>query len=288
MHHVVRSGTVLIAALDGFYLAAPGPQNATCTLTVNSKVESCCGCTANLVAVLSGGHLDPRTSMFESSIQLFQFLLPGFITAWIFYGLTSYPKENQFERLIQALVFTSIIQSVVAAIKWAALSIGRSCGEIGAWSQLGEVVLAAFLAFLLGLVFANAFNSDRFHEWLRNRGLTKKTGYPSVWFKTLYQGGCNATLQLVDGRRLQGWISQWPSKVEDGHFQIIQPGWLDEGEDGKPTRIELRGVNAILLGADKVEWIEFEDAKEKLAHAEVTTPSASPEATSQGPGKSKP
>ncbi len=55
--------------------------------------------------------------MFENAdnfLAVVAFLLPGFITAWIFYGLTSHPKPSQFERTIQALIFTFIIQIFVA------------------------------------------------------------------------------------------------------------------------------------------------------------------------------
>ncbi len=33
-------------------------------------------------------------------------LLPGFVAAWIFYGLTAPPRQSPFERVVQALIFT--------------------------------------------------------------------------------------------------------------------------------------------------------------------------------------
>ena len=40
-------------------------------------------------------------------------LLPGFLAAWIFYALTAHPKQGPFERVVQALIFTGIVQAVV-------------------------------------------------------------------------------------------------------------------------------------------------------------------------------
>lgn len=44
-------------------------------------------------------------SLFNNATTLLTFLLPGFLSAWVFYGLTSHPKPPQFERTAEALVF---------------------------------------------------------------------------------------------------------------------------------------------------------------------------------------
>jgi len=41
--------------------------------------------------------------------QVFR-LLPGFISAWIFYGWTAHPKKDAFDRVVQALIFTIIVE----------------------------------------------------------------------------------------------------------------------------------------------------------------------------------
>ncbi len=51
-------------------------------------------------------------------ITILQYLLPGFIAAWVFYALTSYPKRSQFEQVIQALIFTMVVQSLVLGIQY--------------------------------------------------------------------------------------------------------------------------------------------------------------------------
>ena len=40
------------------------------------------------------------------------FLLPGFVAAAVFYSLTSHPKPSNFERVVQALIFTIVVEAV--------------------------------------------------------------------------------------------------------------------------------------------------------------------------------
>ena len=52
-------------------------------------------------------------SLTNDIVVILQYLLPGFLAAWIFYGFTSHPKPSQFERVVQALIFTLIIHLAV-------------------------------------------------------------------------------------------------------------------------------------------------------------------------------
>ena len=55
------------------------------------------------------------TDWANNSIEVLNFLVPGFIAAAVYYGLTSAGKPNTFERLIQALIFTIIINAISTA-----------------------------------------------------------------------------------------------------------------------------------------------------------------------------
>lgn len=67
-------------------------------------------------------------------IAILQYLLPGFLAAWVFYGFTSFPKPSEFERVIQALIFTFIVQFVVAIEETALIWVGQWI-SLGHWSQ---------------------------------------------------------------------------------------------------------------------------------------------------------
>jgi hypothetical protein len=42
----------------------------------------------------------------KDTLSLLYFLLPGLVTAAIYYSLTAHPKKETFERVVQALIFT--------------------------------------------------------------------------------------------------------------------------------------------------------------------------------------
>ena len=46
-------------------------------------------------------------------LQFLTLLFPRFDSAWIFYALTSYPKPSEFERVVQARIFTVLIRGIV-------------------------------------------------------------------------------------------------------------------------------------------------------------------------------
>lgn len=192
-----------------------------------------------------------------NTIEALNFALPGLVMAWIYYGLTAHPKENNLERVVQALVFTAIVFFSVGVVEFVCLAAGRFAGTVGTWNSDVERIWAFVCAALLGILFALASNADGFHSFLRKLGITKNSGFPSVWFQSLYCRVTYVTLHLDDERRLMGWINMWPSKCEDGHFEIIEPTWLDTDDDGKLVRIELPNVQAIMISSKIVNWIEY-------------------------------
>ena len=145
--------------------------------------------------------------MSEDAINVIQYLLPGFLATWIFHGLTPHPKESQFERTIHAVVLTALIQFFTLAVIWFSEEILMITDIV---EDTRTVVIPVMLALVLGFSMAAASNSDKFHAFLRMLGITKKTGFPSVWYKNLYQTVGYATFHLKDERRLYGWIDQWP------------------------------------------------------------------------------
>jgi hypothetical protein len=61
-------------------------------------------------------------------------LLPGFVTCWVVYGLTSHPKPTQFERVVQALVYSFLVGLLVSLEEYVFGLIG--CRKFGASSEL--------------------------------------------------------------------------------------------------------------------------------------------------------
>lgn len=190
-------------------------------------------------------------NLFSQATPLLMFLLPGFLSAWIFYGLTSHPKPGQFERTVEALVFTFVVQGITVLVKVALLACGR-VWSMGLWTNESQTAWSIAVAAVLGIAVAAAVNKDTFHSWLRSRGFTSRTSHPSEWFCVLDSNPAYIVLQLQDGRRLTGWPKEWPMSPATGQFYIQQPAWIDDAGDV----IDLAKLDGIIIHATDVRWVE--------------------------------
>ena len=198
-------------------------------------------------------------SLFSDVRPLLTFLLPGFLTAWIFYGLTSHPKPTQFERTVEALVFTFLVHAATQAFRALLEKLG-TYWALGPWSDTSQLVLSVLLAVLLGLSLAAAVNKDVFHAWLRRKGFTSRTSHPSEWFCVLDTNPAYVVLQFKDGRRLIGWPKEWPISPHSGQFYIQMPAWISD--DGKIA--DLPELDGILIHATDVQWVEVFPREEMI------------------------
>ena len=57
-------------------------------------------------------------------VSILWFLLPGFVATWVFAGLTAYPKRSEFERVVEALIFTAFAQTLTFLLKMGVLVVG--------------------------------------------------------------------------------------------------------------------------------------------------------------------
>lgn len=184
-------------------------------------------------------------------IALLKYLLPGFLTAWLFYGFTSYPKPSEFERVVQALIFTLIVQAGVYCIKSLLVWIGTFF-SVGPWTDHSDLLASIGCAAMLGFALAYFANTDKFHRFFRRIGITKETSYPSEWFGVFSNQVTYVVLHLTDERRIYGWPIEWPSEPGKGHFSLTQVSWLTEEKE-----IPLLTVEAVLVRAEDVKRVEF-------------------------------
>ena len=191
--------------------------------------------------------------------SLIMLLLPGFISASIFYTLTAHPKTTEFERLIQALIFTVLIQPFTAFVKWTLLHFssdlnlfGRSI-YVGPWTRNVELTWSIIIAFLLGVGFALFANKDWFHWVARCCRLTKRTSFPSEWYSAFASEERWVVLHLTGNRILKGWPIEWPDQPDKGHFVIGSPAWiLDDG-----STVPVYQTKKLIIASKDVEIVEF-------------------------------
>ena len=151
----------------------------------------------------------------SETVSVLIFLLPGFVAAAVFYWLTSHPKPGAFERIVQALIFTILVQ-VMVKILFIAMEI---MGWAFSWDAAGRLVFSTFVAVGLGLLAVYFLNKDIPHRYLRLIGITRENSYPSQWYSAFDRhADCYLVLHLRGERHLYGWPTEWPSRPDAGHF----------------------------------------------------------------------
>lgn len=187
---------------------------------------------------------------------LFQ-LVPGFIAAWILYGLSSYPKPSQFERLVQALVFSFLIKVFVISEHLILLWIGRYW-TLASWDNDAELLAGITTGILLGLVGSYFANNDKLYAAARALNLSTRTAFPSEWYGAFSRSPRYIVLHLKDRRRIYGWPLQWPSDPNVGYFELVEYLWLPEAE------VDIERVlnspvedDSILVPTANVEFVEI-------------------------------
>ena len=196
----------------------------------------------------------------NEAVAILAFLLPGFVSVAIFHMFTSHPKPSEFERIVQALIFTILVQAIAELLLWA----GRLLGKGSLWEGEFEIVVSVGVAVILGLIAVYFSNSDTLHSLFRYIGITKETSYSSEWYSAFHHNSdCYVVLHLQGQRRLYGWPEEWPSRSDQGHFRIAEGEWLVGDE-----RIPAKGVVAIVVPAKEVDMVEFLKEESPEEHME--------------------
>lgn len=197
-------------------------------------------------------------------------LMPGFLTAWVVYGLTTYTKPAQFERVVQALIYSFIINALVTALERALLLAGQYW-QFGTWDRSVELIASAVLAICLGVLLSFFMTNDSFFGLARRLRLTSRTPFPSEWYGAFAIKPSYVVLHLEGSRRISGYPVEWPTEPTSGHFRLTDAAWLDE--ENKETPLDRD--ESILIAAKQVEMVEFLKNAEEPIHATEVTESTS-------------
>ncbi len=187
-------------------------------------------------------------------VGVISYLLPGFLAAWVFYGLTTHPRKTPFERVVQALIFTAIIQGAVAGGRLTYTHYYESgVVDWGEWGGEADQVLPPLVAVVTGVIFAAIANNDLLHFVLRKLRITKRTSYSSNWYSAFNKGRRYVTLHLRDGRRVYGWPYEFPDQSTADHFALMCAYWVPS--EGDPIPLPL--VERLLIPARAVKLVEL-------------------------------
>lgn len=188
-----------------------------------------------------------------------KFVMPGFVAAWVFYGLTPHPKKGQFERTVQAFIFLAFILISLWGVEVALTSVPQKI-RIGDWTEQVALFWSIVVAIVVGFSFAVFANKDWPHCWLRKISVTKRHSYPSEWASTFNRDERFVVLHLKNedsksecDLRVMGRAVEFPDNPDSGHFVLCDAEWL--GENNESTSLTM--VYRMLIRVTDVKRVEM-------------------------------
>lgn len=192
----------------------------------------------------------------QELIPLIQTLIPGFLMTMTFYWFAEVPKPNQFERTLQALVGTAVIQALIYSIEqfsyWAGSFI-----SLGTWSVAKANLLGIIVGGVSGAILAYCCNKDLIYSAARRLRITTKASTNDITDTYQKLGRLPVVLHFKDERRLMGYVEKFPSNSQNSSFLITQPDWLVEEKI-----VNCVGTYAMLINSSDVQWVEFLEGEE--------------------------
>ena len=204
--------------------------------------------------------------MSTEGLELLRYVLAGLIASSVFYGLTNYKRPSPFERVVQALVYTAIVQLAAEFI----------AGVAGVPELASSLAFVLLLSAALGFILAVAANNGLPHKWLvnvqgRNWKITSKTVYGSNLSHAFETRREYVALTLKNGRRVYGWPELWPDHPDEDHFLLLDYEWLPRADGGPAAADEKKSSQgAILIAAKDVDVVEFVPNKETTPLKDTT------------------
>lgn len=195
-------------------------------------------------------------SLAADIVALLKYLLPGLLCAWVFYGLTAFQKPSQFERIVQALIFTLIVQALVSLYEKTILYLGNFI-SVGPWDPDIELTISVCISIVLGVLFSYFTNNGKFHSLCRRLKITKENPYRSEWIHEFINRETHIILHLNDGRRICGWPDGWPPTSNTGHFSLSDAAWWYTTEKDEYKEQVLDKTEVILINSKDVLMVEF-------------------------------
>ncbi len=168
------------------------------------------------------------------ALQVFLILLPGFSAAYVVQALATRRTQSDFERVVEALVFSFVIYVCYVPFNSGRLPFhlirdptGKSDDTVQ-WepTQLAFLAVVTIL-FAMAAVAYMRFDGNRV---FRKVGLTERTTRNSIWNDILEREAIDyqpVQVELGDGRNILGVLLYYSDASEDGSLYLTQASWVD-------------------------------------------------------------
>jgi len=181
-------------------------------------------------------------------------LMPGFISSIIFRQFHNKEKFDNYEKTIEALVFSVIIYMILILFdKWQPLTF-----------KDGNIIIPPFQNVLLTIVFmvivpmliGFIIYKDGHMKLFRFMRLTNKTSRSTAWEDTFEEQKKFIIVHFKDGRRLSGAPMYYSNNEKGIYLYLHNPAWITAENEV----IELPEVHGTLVSKENIDFIEFQNS----------------------------
>lgn len=168
------------------------------------------------------------------ALQVFLILLPGLSAAYVVQALATRRTQSDFERVVEALVFSFVIYVCYTPLNNGKLPFHIQHDPAGKiddtvlWEPTQLVWLAAVTAaFALLAVAYIRLDGNRL---FRAVGLTERTTRNSIWNDILEREAIDnqpIQVELSDGRSVLGVLLYYSDVFDEGSLYLTQASWVD-------------------------------------------------------------
>jgi hypothetical protein len=168
------------------------------------------------------------------ALQIFLILLPGFLAAYVVQALATRRSQSDFERVVEAVVFSFIIYICYTPLNHGKLPFHLQSDTTGKgdetvlWEPTQLAWLAAVtVAFSLLAVGYIRYDGNRMFRFI---GLTERTTQNSIWndiFERVAIVGQPIQVELSDGSNVLGVLRYYSDAAEDSSVYSTHACWVD-------------------------------------------------------------
>jgi hypothetical protein len=213
------------------------------------------------------------------TLTVLSFLIPGFISVFLFRHLVYRPDKEIGYFIVEALIYSFVIYSIAGTIlDYAPVTLQEvTTGEKKTYS-VTFVTSALFVLLAISvaipLFFALILNNDYATSFLRKLKITTVSSRANTWLDAFSAQKCYVIVNTVDGKRIFGWPMWYSNSPKDGYIYLYDPSWIDSEQKFVPTG--LHGL--FLVKKNSIDYIEFTNitqanAKGKNDTEKTDTPS---------------
>jgi hypothetical protein len=192
-----------------------------------------------------------------SGIHLLLVLLPGFLAAWIVSSLTIGQTRSEFDKVIEALVYSFIVYAICVVI-FGFTDLGAFLAQDNFSDSLIQqakwpILTSLILSVALGLALSWSITNDKITNGLRALGITARSSRASVWSDVFHTVDGYVLIEFDDGRRLMGWPQHFSDTPEDGSLFLTRAAWIEEDN----ARVEIEGPGILVTKNLPIQTIMF-------------------------------